>query len=60
MIYFDAEEQKRLINKFYRSLNPGGFLLIGHAETLQGMNTQFRFLHNRMGTAYKKPEEEQC
>lgn len=55
MIYFDGEEQKRLVNKFYDSLNPGGYLFIGHAESLQGMNTGFKFLFDNMGTAYRKP-----
>jgi chemotaxis protein methyltransferase CheR len=54
MIYFDEEEQKRLANKFYRSLAPGGYFLIGHAESLHGWNLDFRFIHDNKGTAYKK------
>jgi chemotaxis protein methyltransferase CheR len=54
MIYFDMEEQKRLVNKFYHSLNPGGYLLLGHAETLQGVNADFQFVYDNKGTAYKK------
>jgi len=57
MIYFDTDAQKRLIDKFHASLNPGGFLLIGHAESLQGWGTPFEFLYNNKGTAYKKPQE---
>lgn len=58
MIYFDEEEQKRVVDKFYRSLNPGGYLLIGHAESLQGMKTPFQFFYQNRGTAYKKPAQE--
>ncbi|MBI4688652.1 MAG: protein-glutamate O-methyltransferase CheR [Nitrospirae bacterium] len=58
MIYFDVEEQKRLIAKFYRSLNPYGYLLTGHAESLQGMNPGFRFIHHNNGIAYQKIESE--
>jgi len=58
MIYFDMEEQKRLAAKFYRSLNPGGYLVIGHAESFQGWNTGFRFIYHKGGTAYKKPAAE--
>lgn len=54
MIYFDEEEQKRLVNKFYGCLGPGGYLLLGHAESLQGWNMDFQFLHDNKGTAYKK------
>ncbi len=57
MIYFDDEEQKRLVTKFERSLNPGGYLLLGHAESLQGWNTNFRFIHEEKGTAYQKIEK---
>ncbi len=54
MIYFDEEEQKRLAKKFYISLSPGGYLLIGHAESLHGWNLDFQFIHDNKGTAYKK------
>lgn len=56
MIYFDEEEQKRVVNRFYGSLTPGGYLFIGHAESLQGMNTGFQFIYDKKGTAYLKPE----
>jgi chemotaxis protein methyltransferase CheR len=59
MIYFDMEEQKRLAVKFYQSLNPGGYLVIGHAESFQGWNTGFRFIYHKGGTAYKKPAAEE-
>ena len=58
MIYFDDEEQRRLVDKFYRSLNPGGYLLLGHAESLQGLGTGFEFVYDNKGSAYKKPEQE--
>jgi len=57
MIYFDLEEQRRLVDKFYKSLNPGGYLFLGHAESLQGWGTSFEFVYNNKGTAYMKPRE---
>ena len=54
MIYFDEEEQKRLVNRFYTCLAPDGYLLVGHAESLHGWNMNFRFLHDNKGTAYQK------
>ncbi|MHB8880650.1 MAG: CheR family methyltransferase [Thermodesulfovibrionales bacterium] len=56
MIYFNLDDQKTLVEKFYRSLNPGGYLIVGHAESLQGMGTPFQFIYNNKGTAYRKPE----
>ena len=62
MIYFDQAEQRKLIEKFYHSLAPGGYLFLGHAESLHGLSDKFRFLHHHKGTAYQKmdpPEAEQ-
>jgi chemotaxis protein methyltransferase CheR len=34
MIYFDADEQKRIVERFNRVLRTNGYLFLGHAETL--------------------------
>jgi chemotaxis protein methyltransferase CheR len=59
MIYFDEAEQKRLVEKFYRCLNRGGYLFVGHAESLFGLTTKFRMIHQNNGTAYERIEESQ-
>ena len=56
MIYFDGDEQKRLIEKFYRCLNPGGCLFVGQAESLFGLTDKFRMIHQNSGTAYQRME----
>ncbi len=56
MIYFDEPEQKRLVEKLYRCLNPHGYLLIGHAESLFGLSDRFRMIHLNSGTAYQRNE----
>ena len=56
MIYFDEAEQKRLIEKFWHCLNPGGYLFVGHAESLFGLTQKFKMVHDP-GTAYKRIEE---
>jgi chemotaxis protein methyltransferase CheR len=56
MMYFDEPEQKRLIDKFYRCLNPNGFLLVGHAESLLGLTDKFQMVHRNAGTAYQRVE----
>ena len=38
MIYFEKENQERLVNIFCDHLQPGGFLFVGHSETLHGMD----------------------
>ena len=42
MIYFDRPTQERLVNKFYHHLKPGGYLFIGHSESLQWVSHPFK------------------
>ena len=56
MMYFDEAVQKRLIDKFYRCLNPEGFLFVGHAESLLGLTEKFQMVHRNSGTAYQRVE----
>ena len=56
MMYFDEAEQKRLVEKFYRCLNPNGYLFVGHAESLLGLTAKFQMVHHNAGTAYQRVE----
>ena len=56
MIYFDSAEQTRLIDKFWRCLNPEGYLFVGHAESLFGLSDKFKMIHVNNGTAYQRLE----
>jgi chemotaxis protein methyltransferase CheR len=56
MMYFDEPEQKRLVEKFYRCLNPQGYLFVGHAESLLGLTDRFQMVHHNSGTAYQRVE----
>jgi chemotaxis methyl-accepting protein methylase len=42
------------MNKFYRCLNPDGYIFVGHAESLLSMSDRFRLVHRDNGTAYQK------
>lgn len=37
LIYFDKETQRDVLSKLCRHLRPGGFLFVGHSETVAGM-----------------------
>jgi len=41
LIYFDDETKAKLARRFYSLLKPGGYLFIGHSESLQSYNTNF-------------------
>jgi chemotaxis protein methyltransferase CheR len=56
MMYFDEAEQKRLVEKFYRCLNPRGYIFVGHAESLLGLSDKFQMVHRNSGTAYQRIE----
>jgi chemotaxis protein methyltransferase CheR len=42
MIYFDNDVRKKLIDDCHRMLKPGGYLLVGHAESLNGLVSGFK------------------
>lgn len=44
MIYFDNGTRSNLINKFYDSLEFGGYLIIGHSEALNREKTKFKYV----------------
>lgn len=44
MIYFDDAVRIALLHDIHRMLRPGGFLIVGHAESLTGINTDFKYL----------------
>lgn len=51
MIYFDNETKDNLIRKFYDSLERGGYLFLGHSETINRMNSNFEYV---MPSVYRK------
>ena len=42
MIYFDNEVRRRLLAECYRLTKQGGYLIVGHAESLSGMLSNFK------------------
>jgi chemotaxis protein methyltransferase CheR len=44
MIYFDRTTQEILTNKLYERLQDGGYLFIGHSETLTGISHRFTYV----------------
>lgn len=42
LIYFDDTSRKQVVDGFYTMLNQGGFIFLGHAESLSRISTAFR------------------
>lgn len=55
LIYFDAAARQRVLASFYDRLAPGGYLLLGHAETLLHLGTDFELVQLQHDTVYRKP-----
>ncbi len=51
MIYFNRDTQQELVTKFSHCLKPGGYLFIGHSESLTSIKHPFEQVST---TAYKK------
>lgn len=51
IIYFDRDAQCQLMDKFHRCLNPGGYLFLGHSESLNGVYDKLRFVR---ASVYRK------
>jgi len=44
MIYFDQATRERILMRFARLLAPGGYLCIGHSESIHGANMPYRLV----------------
>ncbi len=52
MIYFDAETKRQVVSRIAGQLKPGGYLLIGHSESLNGIVDDLRMVQP---SVYRKP-----
>ena len=42
MIYFDAETKRQVVARLVEQLVPGGYLIVGHSESLNGINDRVK------------------
>jgi chemotaxis protein methyltransferase CheR len=55
LIYFEPETRRRVLELFWDRLAPGGYLLLGHAESLINFSTSFEIAHLKEDLVYRKP-----
>ena len=54
MIYFSDEIKRQIVRGFYNALVPGGYMFIGHAESLHGISKAFKLEYFKNGLVYHK------
>ncbi|MBE0499826.1 MAG: tetratricopeptide repeat protein [Desulfuromonadales bacterium] len=57
MIYFETETMRQIVDRFADCLNPGGYLLLGHSETLQNISERFKRQQYERAFLYQLPPE---
>ncbi|HYA31932.1 MAG TPA: protein-glutamate O-methyltransferase CheR, partial [Thermodesulfovibrionales bacterium] len=55
LIYFDHPARKKVVENFHSNLVEGGYLLLGHAESLVNISTSFALRHLKNDMVYQKP-----
>ena len=57
LMYLSAEARHQVVEAFYDLLTPGGWLLLGHSESLLNVTTRFDLAHLDKDLVYRKPIE---
>ena len=52
MIYFDIQSREQAVKRMSHYLAPGGFLIVGHSESLMGINHGLKSIQQGI---YQKP-----
>jgi len=55
LIYFSDEQRVGVIQRLHDSLEPGGYMFLGHAESIAGVNVKFESVVHRDARLYLKP-----
>ncbi len=55
LIYFDLGSKRKVIQHLYSNLLPGGYLFMGHAESLYQVDNRFHLVHFPGAIGYWKP-----
>jgi chemotaxis protein methyltransferase CheR len=55
LIYFDVPVRKKVLAGFHEKLRDGGWLLLGHSESLLNLTADFEMVHMKSDLVYRKP-----
>lgn len=54
LIYFSDESRRRVLNYFYDSMTQGGFIFLGHSESVGRISAAYRLVRLKSSLAYRK------
>jgi chemotaxis protein methyltransferase CheR len=54
LIYFDTASCRKVVDKFYDALRPGGYIFLGHSESVGRITSAFRLVRQGKMFAYVK------
>ncbi|MDC0663353.1 CheR family methyltransferase [Marinobacter sp. SS21] len=54
LIYFSAELKKDILTRIHATLNPGGYLVLGSSESLNGLQDLYEMVQCQPGIIYRK------
>lgn len=54
LIYFTADLKRDILTRIHGTLNPGGYLLVGASEAVNGLSDLYEMVHCRPGIIYRK------
>jgi len=55
LIYFSEARRRELVEQFYAALEPGGYLFLGHSESISKMPVKFQAIVLNDCILYRKP-----
>lgn len=58
LIYFDEAARARAVDNLYTALQPGGFVCLGHSESMSRISDRFKVRRFEDAVVYQRPEDD--
>ena len=58
LIYFDDSSRLRAVDNLYAAVNPGGYVCLGHTESMSRISKRFELRRFEDAIVYQRPGEE--
>ncbi|MGC8777702.1 MAG: CheR family methyltransferase [Candidatus Caldatribacteriaceae bacterium] len=58
LIYFSDDSRRKVVEAFYAMMNPGGYIFLGHSESMSRITSAFELRRMGESLVYRKPFQE--